>query len=276
MPQSTPLYRRPAFVFGPPLVMAIAGVTLLIQAAFGAGSLGVVKQKLEALANVETPLFTIRESDWIRSKLDDPNSVFVVVNKHRQINPKSFEPNDLVRVESSKTLDNSRKLVLSEEAAAALVEMAQGLSAAGEGKLFLNSAYRSYDYQAELFIGKTKQYGKAEALLKSARAGFSEHQTGLAADVSVPEQGCAILACFGNTPAGKWIEKNSWKYGFIVRYLETTTNITGYAYEPWHLRYVGKEVARLYHANGIQTLEEFWGLAPAPDYLPATTESTSN
>ncbi len=276
MPQSTPLYRRPAFVFGPPLVMAIAGVTLLIQAAFGAGSLGVVKQKLEALANVETPLFTIRESDWIRSKLDDPNSVFVVVNKHRQINPKSFEPNDLVRVESSKTLDNSRKLVLSEEAAAALEEMARGLSAAGEGKLFLNSAYRSYDYQAELFIGKTKQYGKAEALLKSARAGFSEHQTGLAADVSVPEQGCAILACFGNTPAGKWIEENSWKYGFIVRYLETTTNITGYAYEPWHLRYVGKEVARLYHANGIQTLEEFWGLAPAPDYLPATTESTSN
>lgn len=276
MPQSTPLYRRPAFVFGPPLVMAIAGVTLLIQAAFGAGSLGVVNQKLEALADVETPLFTIRESDWIRSKLDDPNSVFVVVNKHRQINPKSFEPNDLVRVESSKTLDNSRKLVLSEEAAAALEEMARGLSAAGEGKLFLNSAYRSYDYQAELFIGKTKQYGKAEALLKSARAGFSEHQTGLAADVSVPEQGCAILACFGNTPAGKWIEENSWKYGFIVRYLETTTNITGYAYEPWHLRYVGKEVARLYHANGIQTLEEFWGLAPAPDYLPATTESTSN
>lgn len=276
MPQSTPLYRRPAFVFGPPVLMAMAGVTLLIQAAFGAGSLGVVKQKLEALADVETPSFTIRESDWIRAKLDDPNSVFVVVNKHRQINPKSFEPNDLVRVESSKTLDNSRKLVLSEEAAAALEDMAQGLSAAGEGKLFLNSAYRSYDYQAELFIGKTKQYGKAEALLKSARAGFSEHQTGLAADVSVPEQGCAILACFGNTPAGKWIEENSWKYGFIVRYLETTTNITGYAYEPWHLRYVGKEVARLYHANGIETLEEFWGLAPAPDYLPATTESTSN
>ncbi|NBU23173.1 MAG: D-alanyl-D-alanine carboxypeptidase family protein [Actinobacteria bacterium] len=256
--------------------MAFAGAILILQSAFGAGQLSLVQTKLNELKETKTPVFSIRNSDWIRAKLDDPNSVFVVVNKHRQINPKSFEPGDLVRVEDSKTLDNSRKLALSVAAAGALEEMAKALSAAGQGKLFLNSAYRSYDYQAELFLGKVKQYGKSEALLRSARAGYSEHQTGLAADVSVPEQGCAILACFGETPAGQWIQENSWRYGFIVRYLESTTAITGYSYEPWHIRYVGKEVARLYHENGMQTLEEFWGLPAAPDYLSATTESTSN
>ena len=276
MPQSTPLYRRPAFVFGPPLVMAFSGALLLLQAAFGAGQLGVVQSRLGSLADAAPPTFSIRSSDWIRAKLTDPNSVFVVVNKQRQISPKTFAPEDLVRVESSQTLDNSRKLALSVAAAKALGEMAAGLSAAGEGKLFLNSAYRSYDYQADLFLSKVKQYGKAEALVRSAKAGYSEHQTGLAADVSVPEQGCAILACFGDTSAGKWIQENSWRYGFIVRYLETTTAITGYSYEPWHLRYVGLEVARLYSESGIQTLEEFWGLPAAPDYSPATTESTSN
>ncbi len=263
-------------MFGPPLVMAFAGVLLLLQAAFGAGQLGVVQSRLAEFAEATAPTFSIRSSDWMRVKLNDPNSVFVVVNKQRQINPKKFAPNDLIKVESSETLDNSRKLVLSVAAAKALEEMSKGLSAAGEGKLFLNSAYRSYDIQADLFISKAKQYGKAEALLRSARAGHSEHQTGLAADVSVPEQGCAILACFGNTSAGKWIQENSWRYGFIVRYLESTTAITGYSYEPWHLRYVGLEVARLYNESGIQTLEEFWGLPAAPDYSAETTESTSN
>jgi D-alanyl-D-alanine carboxypeptidase len=256
--------------------MAFAGVLLLLQAAFGAGQLGVVQSRLAEFAEATAPTFSIRSSDWMRVKLNDPSSVFVVVNKQRQINPKKFAPSDLIKVESSETLDNSRKLVLSIAAANALEEMARGLSAAGEGKLFLNSAYRSYDIQADLFISKAKQYGKAEALLRSARAGHSEHQTGLAADVSVPEQGCAILACFGNTSAGKWIQENSWRYGFIVRYLESTTAITGYSYEPWHLRYVGLEVARLYNESGIQTLEEFWGLPAAPDYSPETTESTSN
>lgn len=263
-------------MFGPPLVMAFAGVLLLIQAAFAAGQLGVVQAQLANLSESKAPVFSIRSSDWIRAKLDDPNSVFVVVNKQRQISPKTFVPNDLVKVESSKTLDNSRKLTLSVPAADALEQMAAALSAAGEGKLFLNSAYRSFEVQSDLFVSKVKEYGKAEALVRSARAGYSEHQTGLAADVSVPEQGCAILTCFGNTSAGKWIQQNSWRYGFIVRYLETTTDITGYSYEPWHLRYVGLEVARLYNESGIQTLEEFWGLNPAPDYSPATTESTSN
>lgn len=278
MPQSTPVFRNPWFVFGPPAVLAFLGVLLVLQSAFAGVRHEIILQRIEARADagwvVPTPDFD--QYDYPRLMLDFAGTEFVLVNKHRPIQPLKFAPSDLVQVKNSKALDNSRKLELVPAAASALEELAAGLQAAGEGQLFLNSAYRSYDYQAELFISKTKQYGETGALLRSAKAGFSEHQTGLAADVSLPEQGCAIMTCFGGTTAGQWIAENSWRYGFIVRYEETTQEITGYSYEPWHLRYVGKEVARLYSESGMQTLEEFWGLPAAPDYLQEITESTSD
>jgi D-alanyl-D-alanine carboxypeptidase len=145
--------------------------------------------------------------------------------------------------------------------------MAEQMHAEGFGQLFVNSAYRTYDYQVKLFESKTRQYGLAGALVRSAKAGHSEHQTGLAVDVSVPAQGCAIMTCFGETVAGKWVAANSWRFGFIVRYEEETTAITGYSYEPWHLRFVGEALAAEYSENGIHTLEEFWSL-PAAEFYP--------
>jgi D-alanyl-D-alanine carboxypeptidase len=143
----------------------------------------------------------------------------------------------------------------------------------GAGQMFVNSAYRSFEYQEGLFVDKVAQYGEAEALVRSAKAGHSEHQTGLAVDVSVPAQGCAIMQCFGDTVAGKWIAEHSWKFGYIVRYERDTTSVTGYTYEPWHLRYVGLEIAKMYAENGIQTLEEFWGF-PAAESYSEIAEST--
>lgn len=200
----------------------------------------------------------------------------MVVNKQRPLSPIDYAPSTLRVVSSSSSLDNSRNLMLADNAATAIEELATDLTKAGYGPLFINSAYRDYEYQLELFESKTQQYGLEGALIRSARAGHSEHQTGLAADVSVTSQGCAIMQCFGQTNAGKWIAENAHSYGFIVRYEEGTQAITGYTYEPWHLRYVGQEVSNLYFARGENTLEDFWNLPEAELYLEEITESTSD
>ena len=198
--------------------------------------------------------------------INDAQSIAVIVNKQRPLNPIDYEPADLVVLDSSHAFDNSRGLRLARPAAEALTAMAKAMHADGAGRLFLNSGYRSYGYQQELFDAKVVQYGLDGALIRSAKAGHSEHQLGLAADVSVTAQGCAIMHCFGDTVAGQWIAANAWQYGFIVRYKEGFTETTGFTYEPWHLRYVGKTVAGAYHRGSYNTLEDFWQLPPAPNY----------
>ncbi len=274
MPNPTPVRRRASFVFLPPLIAATAGITLLVQGAVGQPNFEILKERAEQreLSGWEIPTLELTDYSYPRLATGFAGSEWVVVNKLRPLSPLDFEP--VVReIESSSSLDNSRGLELREVAATALEEMAAEMSFQGAGQVFVNSAYRSYDYQAGLFEDKVAQYGEAEALVRSAKAGHSEHQTGLAVDVSVPAQGCAIMQCFGDTVAGKWIADNSWKFGYIVRYERDTTSVTGYTYEPWHLRYVGKQIAKMYANNGIQTLEEFWGFEAAESY-PEIAEST--
>lgn len=120
------------------------------------------------------------------------------------------------------------------------------------------SAYRTYSLQKELFAYWTKVDGVKQALRTSAKAGRSEHQTGYALDVSCAKVGWDLVEDFGATPEGKWLSKNAHTYGFIVRYGKDTEKITGYAYEPWHLRYVGvKAAGEIY--NSKVTLEEYLG-----------------
>lgn len=273
MPQSTPVSKRAAFVFLPPAAALIVGSMLISQASSAISNFEVLNKRRDDLAGEAMKVASLMSYQSTLRAIDSAQSELVVVNKHRPLTPATFEP-ELVVVPSSQALDNSRKLKLRPVASAALVEMAVAMDQQEMGQLFINSAYRSYDYQAELFVSKTKQYGLAGALLRSAKAGYSEHQTGLAADVSVPAQGCAILECFGETKAGKWIAENSWKYGFIIRYQKETTAITGYSYEPWHLRFIGRDLAEKYKEGDFQTLEAFWNLPAAPDYPIA--ESTSN
>lgn len=249
-------------MFLPPLVALVVGVFLIVQAASAVSDFGNLKLREEQLKEALPALANYQS---LRTSIDSAESEVVVVNKHRPLSTPNFKP-QLVKIKSSASLDNSRNLSLRKSAASALEKLAKDMKAQGAGKLFVNSAFRSFEYQAKLFKSKTKQYGLAAALLRSAKAGYSEHQTGLAADVSVPSQGCVILECFGSTKGGKWLAKNSWKYGFIIRYERDTTTITGYSYEPWHLRYVGIELASAYHDGGYRTLEEFWGLDPAPTY----------
>jgi D-alanyl-D-alanine carboxypeptidase len=141
------------------------------------------------------------------------------------------------------------------------------MSKAGKGTLVLNSGYRSFSEQESLYQRVANAQGSSVAEQLTARAGFSEHQTGLAADVSALGQGCEILVCFGQTDAGLWLSQNVHKFGFIIRYPEGKDPITGYQYEPWHLRYVGMALAVELSEKGIQTLEEFWKLGAAETYL---------
>ena len=119
--------------------------------------------------------------------------------------------------------------------------------------LYISSGYRSYTYQKGLYQRYVSRDGKALADTYSARAGHSEHQTGLCFDLNT------ISDSFAYTDEGKWVAKNCYKYGFIIRYPKTKEDITGYKYEPWHLRYVGVDLATTLYQNDL-TLEEYFGI----------------
>ena len=119
--------------------------------------------------------------------------------------------------------------------------------------LYISSGYRSYDYQAGLYQRYVDRSGKAEADRYSARPGHSEHQTGLAFDLNT------ISDEFKDTDEGKWVADNCHKYGFIIRYPEEKESVTGYMYEPWHIRYLGVETATAVYESGL-CLEEYLGI----------------
>ncbi|MGD6802101.1 cell wall-binding repeat-containing protein [Rossellomorea aquimaris] len=122
--------------------------------------------------------------------------------------------------------------------------------------LYAQSGYRSYQRQKTLFDYYKRHYGEAAANRFSARPGQSEHQTGLAMDVTSASVGYDLVESFGDTKEGKWVKNNAWQYGFIVRYPKGAESITGYQYEPWHLRYIGVEHAKYITQNHL-TLEEY-------------------
>ena len=118
----------------------------------------------------------------------------------------------------------------------------------------LISGYRSYSTQNTIYNNYIKKWGQEYTDTVSARPGHSEHQTGLAFDVG------KLSNSYGETKEGKWLKENCYKYGFILRYLKDKEHITGYAYEPWHIRYVGVDVATEIMQKNL-TLEEYLGIA---------------
>jgi zinc D-Ala-D-Ala carboxypeptidase len=182
--------------------------------------------------------------------ITEPSSLWVLVNKQRPL-PASYAPADL----------NDR---LREPAHQALNELFRDAKQAGID-LKIISGYRSYATQQNLYQAYIDKDGQAQADTYSARPGHSEHQTGLATDVGNSNGSCDLEICFGESPAGKWLAQNAHIYGFIIRYQNDKTDITGYQYEPWHLRFVGKDLAKEIHKTN-QTLEEFFNTGPAPRY----------
>lgn len=196
-----------------------------------------------------------------RAIVTNPASREVVVNKERAL-PDGYAPADLVYPDVPFSFkEKLEKRMLRREAAEAL----ERLFAAGarEGiRLVGISGYRSYATQQAIFARQVRTRGEAEAARVSAYPGRSEHQTGLAIDVSSASVGYALSAGFGRSREGRWLAVNAHRFGFIIRYPDGREAMTGYIYEPWHIRYVGTELAAQITASG-NTLDEFFA-APVP------------
>lgn len=163
------------------------------------------------------------------------------------------EPDDLVALPAHFLAADGQQMRAA--AATAMVELLEAALAAGH-ELFVISAYRSYDLQQQVFQWHVDTYGLDEAERVSARPGHSEHQLGTAADVTSRTVNLELVKAFGETPEGRWVAENAHRFGFIVSYPDGKEDVTGYDYEPWHLRYVGKDVAAEVVASGL-TLHEY-------------------
>lgn len=198
------------------------------------------------------------EDDNVNLDLEEdifnPSSTAVLVNKSYSLNEED-EPDDLVLVDVPTVLESVEIRQMRQVAADALKEM---FSAAEEEGIILHarSGYRSYQTQVQLFNNYVENHGEEAANRYSARPGESEHQTGLAMDVTSENVNYQLTEAFGETEEGIWVKENAHDYGFIIRYPEGKEAITGYIFEPWHLRFLGKELATDVHESGL-TYEEY-------------------
>ncbi|TFD79105.1 D-alanyl-D-alanine carboxypeptidase family protein [Cryobacterium psychrophilum] len=194
--------------------------------------------------------------------IDDPASLWVVVNKQRSLRPADYSPSDLVTVPVAHTWQPQ----LRQEASAAAAAMFAAAREEAGLSLASNSAYRGFAAQARVYSALVNAEGVASADQSIARPGNSEHQTGLAIDVGAESGRCSLNPCFADTPEGLWLTQNSVRFGFLLRYPADKVAVTGYEFEPWHFRYIGTDLAVEMRSGGVSTLEEFFGLPPAPGY----------
>lgn len=199
------------------------------------------------------------------TKMDlDPESLTVYVNKEFAL-PKDYKPTDLVQVNIKFNLKAyDERTYMREEAAKALEELFE--AAEEDGYIIYGvSGYRSYERQRKIFINNIIKRGKEHTLRYSAVPGTSEHQTGLAIDVSTKALNFRLTSDFANSKEGIWLAEHAHNYGYIIRYPEGKAEITGYYYEPWHIRYVGKALANYLYNNQL-TLDEYYKYAPSKDF----------
>lgn len=187
----------------------------------------------------------------------DPDDLLVLVD-HDRFLPEGYTPDDLALASVPFISDDvDARQFLRRDASDALVRLFAAAEADGLPLLGV-SGFRSSETQARLFADYVARDGEEAAERYSARPGHSEHQTGLAVDVVGIDGECPALRCFADRPEAAWLSDHAHEHGFIVRYPEDGEAITGYLYEPWHLRYVGASVAAEIHRDGI-TLEEHLG-----------------
>ena len=173
----------------------------------------------------------------------------IIVNKTYAV-PNNYTPEDPYEQVTTERCNNC----INKDAMEAFKLMKSDAQSIGLN-IYISSGYRSYSYQDKIYNNYVSVSGQINADTYSARPGHSEHQTGTCFDLNT------IDDSFANTAEGKWINENAYIYGFIIRYPKGKETITGYQYESWHLRYVGKELAKeLYQNNEWKTLEEYYGI----------------
>ncbi len=179
--------------------------------------------------------------------------IMAPLNKENAL-PSDCEPDDLVPIPAERTAVGTQYMRVA--ARDALLELME--AAAEDGfDLYAVSAYRSYEGQVAAYNSNLAACGGDRACADriSAHPGHSEHQLGTTVDVSSPSAGFG-LESFVGTEEAAWLEANAWRFGFVVSYPEGKEHITGYAYEPWHIRWIGREEARRVHESGL-TLHEY-------------------
>lgn len=179
----------------------------------------------------------------------NPYDRMVLVNKYNQL-PWNFKQNNLVNMDRRYTVGDGKQYLLESTAYESFVRMADAARSAGVS-IRAVSAYRTEDYQRRLYNKKIRTLGENNADNYSARAGFSEHQTGLAVDIN------STRNSFEHTNVFKWLQEHAHEYGYILRYPKGQKWITGYEYEPWHYRYVGVDAAKIIHQEG-STYEQYY------------------
>lgn len=211
------------------------------------------REKAESDAAASKSKATANPSGTVASStacdVTNPATITVVVNKKHCFSPIEWAPNDLTGVDG---------YYLRSEAASHIQQMMTAAANAGT-PFAMSSAYRSYANQQDTYNNWVAVNGsQALADTVSARAGYSDHQTGLAADLKA---GGCVLECFGTTPQYAWLAEHAADYGFIRRYPEGLTSITGYSPESWHWRYVGTSTAKDMKAKGIETMEQYFSVS---------------
>lgn len=209
-------------------------------------------------ADVPVDTFLLRIGAAVQGTVDyhAEDSITVLVNKANEL-PADYVPSDLVDVNILFTFkEQAEKRMMRQEAASKLEE----LFAAGKEQniiLYGVSGYRSYQTQESLFASFVRRYGSEEQANQiSAKPGQSEHQTGLAMDVTAQSVNFGLEEKFGNTVEYSWLIENAHRFGFIIRYPKGKEYLTEYTYEPWHLRYIGQELATKLYEQNI-TYEEY-------------------
>jgi zinc D-Ala-D-Ala carboxypeptidase len=184
--------------------------------------------------------------------------------------PRSYAPPDLVRVGDLGVPGNGQVRAV---IAADLQAMSTAAADAGAA-IGVESAYRSYADQQAVFAKWVRLYGRPRALQISARPGHSEHQLGLTIDFRSNPPIATLNASWGTTAAGKWMRNHAWEYGFIMSYPKGKTNLTCYDYEPWHFRYVGRDIAAQVHGSGLTLRQYLWANFTTTVVPPPTPKPT--
>ena len=207
-----------------------------------------------ALASLALGLTLMFDSWGYVMPHQDPTDILILVNKQ---NRAPAVPVTLVKPDVTPTRESvAENIYMRPEAASALEALLEGAAEAGL-TLYATSGYRSYSTQKAIFDRKAAERGEQAANRSVAKPGYSEHQTGLAMDIEGETTlGTGLTEAFGESPEGIWVAEHCHEYGFIIRYPKDKTNITGYIYEPWHIRYVGVEAATEITELGV-TFEEY-------------------
>ena len=184
----------------------------------------------------------------------------ILVNKDNLL-PSDYIPGKLVILDNNKNNfhnynDPNLKPMIREDIIEDLFEMFKAAKEEGYS-LIVDSGYRSYEYQLEVLKANIEKYGEDKAYKYVAIQGASEHQTGLCFDVAYMYDGVYSDEINEEDEEINWLLNNSYEYGFILRYPKGKEKITGYSFEPWHFRYVGKELAKVLFENN-ETLEEYY------------------